>query len=122
SLSPGVAYTVSYATGIALSYLVNTAFVFRVRATVRSALRFPLVYLVSYLFGLALTVLLTGAGLAPWLAVLPVTAATVPLTYVLSRLVLAGPGPSNLGNMCHALRQSGRWRSGRTDHAPHNVR
>ncbi|GGO65575.1 GtrA family protein [Nonomuraea cavernae] len=90
SMPAPVAYSVAYATGIVLGYVINTVFVFRIRASLRSALRFPVVYLVAYLVGLGLVVLLTGAGLAPWLAMPVVLAVNVPLTYVLTRHVLRG--------------------------------
>ena len=47
------AYTIAYIAGIALSYALNTIFVFRAAPTLRSAMLFPLIYLVQYLLGLA---------------------------------------------------------------------
>jgi putative flippase GtrA len=93
SIPPSLAYSIAYLSGIVLAYVINTTFVFRTRASVRSALRFPAVYLVTYLVGLALIVLLTGAGLVPWLAMLGVIAVNVPLTFVMTGYVFKGPDP-----------------------------
>jgi putative flippase GtrA len=84
-----LAYTVSYVVGIALAYLMNSAFVFRVPMSVRSAARFPLVYVFQYVAGLALVtaqveLLSIPAWLAPWIA----TAILVPASFVLTRFVL----------------------------------
>src|SRR5438067_1881895 len=54
------AYTVTYIAGIGLSYLLNSLFVFQTDISVRTALRFPLVYVVQYLYGLAVVSVLTG--------------------------------------------------------------
>ena len=84
-----VAYSTSYATGIVLSYLLNTRFVFRRRLAWSSAIRFPLVYVVQYVVGLILlTLLVQRAHVPPAIAAIIVVAASVPLTFVLSRLVI----------------------------------
>jgi putative flippase GtrA len=91
-LPVSVAYTIAYVSGIVLSYLVNVQFVFRSRASVRTVLRFPIVYVVQYLWGLALLSLLVGAlGMAPAVAMLVTIATSVPLTFVMARSMLARP-------------------------------
>jgi len=83
------AYTVTYVLGIGLAYALNSLFVFQTDMSVRTALRFPLVYLVQYLYGLAVISALTG-----WLhvpnsaAILVVIVTSIPLTFVLSRMAL----------------------------------
>ncbi|MEU7861913.1 GtrA family protein [Nonomuraea sp. NPDC049141] len=91
SIPPSLAYSIAYLSGIVLAYVINTTFVFRTRASIRTAARFPAVYVVSYLVGLSLIVLLTEAGMTPWLAMLGVIAVNVPLTFVMVRYVLKGP-------------------------------
>ena len=92
-----VAYTISYACGIAFSYVANSVAVFKTQMNVKSAARFPLVYAVQYLAGLALMwlqieVLGVPAWLAPWIA----TVLLLPLTFVLSRRLLRGrAGPAS---------------------------
>ena len=84
-----VAYSLSYAFGIVLSYALNTWFVFRQPWDWRKLAAFPLVYALQYLVGLATLTLLVEAGLASReLAPLVVIAITVPLTYFASRFVI----------------------------------
>jgi putative flippase GtrA len=84
------AYAIAYAIGIAWSYFANTWFVFRQPARLSRALVFPLVYAAQYLLGaLLLFVLVDRAGLPPALGPLLVVVLTLPLTYVLSRWVIA---------------------------------
>jgi putative flippase GtrA len=85
------AYTVSYLTGVAMSYLLNCWFVFRRKPSWRSAIRFPLVYVVQYPLGLGLLALFIERF--HWdrrVAALGVICCSVPITFVLSRLVLSG--------------------------------
>jgi len=86
-----VAYTISYACGIAFSYVANSVAVFKAPMNAKSALRFPLVYAFQYLAGLGLMwlqidVLGVPAWLAPWVA----TAILLPLTFLLTRRFLRG--------------------------------
>ncbi|MGJ4727989.1 GtrA family protein [Luteimonas sp. SDU101] len=84
-----VAYAASYCLGIALSYAINTRMVFRVRYSVRSAIRFPLVYVAGYLAGAAvLAIAVRMLGVSPWFAPVLSVCATLPLTYLLTRLIL----------------------------------
>jgi putative flippase GtrA len=83
------AYTATYIAGIALSYVLNSLFVFGTDLSLRTALRFPLVYLVQYLYGLAVVSALTGWLRVPNAAAIAVVIVTsLPLTYVLSRMAL----------------------------------
>lgn len=84
-----MAYTLSFVTGIGLSYALNALFVFRVRPAVRSALAFPLVYLAQYLVGFAVLWLWASVlEMPPAYGVLAVVAVSLPITFVLSRYVL----------------------------------
>ncbi|WP_386067800.1 GtrA family protein [Tahibacter sp. UC22_41] len=89
-----VAYTVAYVAGIALAYFLSTRFVFRVEGSARRAAAFPLIYLVQYLFGLAvLHASVAWLSIPQQFAVLISIALSVPLTFLLSRFVLvAGRG------------------------------
>jgi len=83
-----LAYTISYATGILLSYVINRVFVFRSHRGLASALLFPFVYLIQYLAGLVvLWVWVDKLGFAKAFAPLIAIIATIPLTYLLSRYV-----------------------------------
>lgn len=85
-----VAYSIAYASGIALGYSLQSRFVFRVSLDWGKALRFPFIYIVQYAFGLALLVLMIQvAGMPSRVAALVAVLATVPLGFVLGRSLLA---------------------------------
>lgn len=91
-----VAFLLAYILGIAFSYLYNAKLVFRVPVTWRGLITFPLVYVVQYavatvLLGLLVEIAHVDVRLAP----LIIVAVTLPLTYGLSKCVLArtAPGP-----------------------------
>lgn len=86
-----VAYALAYVTGIALSYWINTRFVFRVQGSRRKQMTFPLVYIVQYAVSAALLhVLVEFAGISSRWAPLVVLVAVVPLTFLATRSVLRG--------------------------------
>jgi len=86
-----VSFTVAYVSGIALSYLLNSYFVFGTRPAVRSALSYPLVYAAQYIAGLGVLWIWVALLQLPssWGA-LVVAICTLPLTFLLSRAILMG--------------------------------
>jgi putative flippase GtrA len=85
------AYTVSYASGIFISYYLNARFVFREKFRLSKALQFPIVYLTQYLIGLgSLYLLIEVAHVSKFFAPIVVVIITVPCTYLLSRYVIKG--------------------------------
>jgi len=85
-----VAYTTAYVLGILISYLINTKWVFNEKANVRSFVLYPAVYAVQYLLGVALLyVFVSTFGVHQSLAPLIVIAATLPVTFVLSKYILS---------------------------------
>ena len=81
-------YSLAFAAGIVLSYVLNTRFVFRTRASLGTAMAFPLVYVAQYFAGLAVLWLwVERLGLPARYGILATVAVTVPLTFVLSRLL-----------------------------------
>ncbi len=87
------AYFLAYVSGIAFSYVVNSLLVFRVPLSWRRFLAFPLVYVVQYFLGaLLLGVLVEALGISKTWAPLLVTACLLPLTYLLSKMVLLRKG------------------------------
>jgi putative flippase GtrA len=85
----GVAYTISYAAGIFLSYWLNAMFVFQEPLSIGRALQYPLVYVVQYFLGLGLLFLLVEVThvskiIAPVLIVIM----TLPITFLLSRYLI----------------------------------
>jgi putative flippase GtrA len=87
------AYSLSYAAGILLSFVLNSLLVFRVPLRWRRLLPYPSVYLVQYLLGLG--VVHVGVELLGWderLMPVAVLVVTVPVSFVLTRWVLRGRG------------------------------
>lgn len=88
-LPPHPAYAISFVAGIGLGYLINTGFVFGARRTWRNFAAFPLVYFAGYVAGAGVLELATARfGVDPHLAPLFSVAVSVPLTFVLMRLLL----------------------------------
>lgn len=96
-LSYRVSYTLAFATGIALAYLLNRTFVFRSHRGLRSVLWMPLIYLAQYLTGLLVVWLWVEKlhwpeQFAPLVAVL----ITLPLNYAASRFAFISPRKNDL--------------------------
>ena len=87
------AYTISYVFSILTSYLFSTWFVFRQPLRARTALYYPLVYLVQFLTGYALLRIFVELLQMPaWMAPLLVSTLTIPLTFFMSRSILRSDG------------------------------
>ena len=85
----GLAYTISYAAGIIISYWLNAKFVFQERLSIGRALQYPMVYLVQYLMGLGLLFLFVEVvHLSEIVSPLLVIVVTVPITFLLSRYLI----------------------------------
>jgi putative flippase GtrA len=84
-----IAYAIAYAAGIVLSYLLNTGVVFRVARSWSTFVRFPLVYVLQFVLGSSIIVLLVEwLAIGPRIAALVALAVTVPVTYFAVRFVL----------------------------------
>jgi putative flippase GtrA len=84
-----IAYTLVYIAGIIYSYVANSLFVFREVLTWRKFMAFPLVYVVQYLAGVLLLPLLIEVLHVDRLLALPIViVATLPVTFVLSKLII----------------------------------
>ena len=84
------AYSIAYVCGIVLSYFINSLWVFNEKARMRSFLLYPIVYLVQYLLGVVLLYIFVDTlGIHQSLAPLVVIAATLPVTFILSRYILS---------------------------------
>lgn len=90
-LNYAFAYTVAFAGGILLSYLLNATFVFGYHS-LGAFFKFPVIYLVQYLYGaIALSMLIELLGLPPEIAILIVIASSAVLTFGILRRVFAKP-------------------------------
>ena len=104
-LNYGIAYTISYVCGIALAYCLAAIFVFGTGLHVRSALRFPTVYLVQYLYGIVvLSILIDGLHETRHLALLVVIVTSIPLTFVLTKCVVKPAGEPQVFEARHDRR------------------
>ena len=91
-----LAYTIAYLTGIVISYLLNTAFVFRVTRTAANMATFPLVYVVQYLLGaLVLNLAVRWIGVPDKFALIASIVVTIPVTFFLSRALLHRGAPKS---------------------------
>lgn len=84
-----LAYTLCYVAGVMVSYLLQTRWVFRKQASLKSFLAYPLVYVAQWLLGVVLLgIFVERLAIPKSLAPLAVIAATVPMTFVLSRFII----------------------------------
>ncbi|QBP78132.1 GtrA family protein [Herbaspirillum huttiense] len=80
------AYTVTFVAGICFGYLLNTYWVFKQRAGLRSATFYPLTYAVNYVLGLGLIWMFVDLLKVPReLAPVLVMAISVPIMYFLTK-------------------------------------
>ncbi len=86
-----LAYTIAYAAGVLLAYWIGLRFVFRARSTWAKLSRFPLVYGVQYVLGATVVIIFVdGLGAPTTLAPLVAVVVSIPVTFLLSRWILAG--------------------------------
>lgn len=84
-----VAYSAAYAVGIVLSYGLNSVVVFRQPMSLRGLMRFPMVYVVQYLFTATLLWLFVDVlGVTKELSLLAAIALTVPVTFFATRFAI----------------------------------
>lgn len=90
-IAPARAYLAAYLAGIVWSYLVNSWWVFKTPLTLGRFIRFPIVYLAQAAASFMLFHVLHGVlHLHALVVPILITIAMVPLTYMLSRLILVG--------------------------------
>lgn len=91
-MSYAPAYFIAYVAGIGLSYLINALIVFKQPMTRRSAVLFPLIYVVQFLLGmLILRVCIEKFGTPEWLGMAISIVLTLPLAFGLSRWAMRAP-------------------------------
>lgn len=82
-------YSLAFVAGVIISYVGNTIYVFSIQRTFSSLMRFPIVYVIQYLYGLGVLQILTHyIGLQPELAMIVVVISAVPLTFAFTKLTL----------------------------------
>lgn len=87
-MSSTLSYSITYVVGILISFLLNSLFVFNTRMTVAKAAKYPSVYIVQYLIGLAIvyawSLLNLRAEFAPLIAII----VTIPVSFLMNRVIL----------------------------------
>lgn len=97
-LSYQLAFLIAYAAGIVFSYFFNSTVVFRRRMSWSGMLVFPLVYVVQYaISAVVLRGIVEYMNVPAWIAPLAVSVLLLPLTYVLTRLVVNRFNPAGAG-------------------------
>lgn len=89
-----VAYLIAYAVGVIFSYWFNARVVFCVPVSWKGLATYPIVYVVQYLVSaLCLGGMVEFFQISELIAPLVVVVAMIPLTYLMSKLVLSGKKP-----------------------------
>ena len=87
-LGYALAYTLVYLFGISIAYFLNAHFVFKVSRNWKSAAIYPIIYLIIYLYGLVILALMVDYfGLDAMLALTFVIVSSVPINFLMSRLL-----------------------------------
>jgi len=87
----GIAYGISYVSGIVISYMLNSIFVFKQPMKLSIFLKYPAVYLIQFLLGIILlTFFIELSGMNEKVAPLVVILIMIPVTYVLSKKIILG--------------------------------
>lgn len=88
-LSYKVAWSIAFLFGILLSYFLQSRCVFERQMSWKTFLAFPMVYLVQWIVGIVLLMILVGKfnlheNIAPFIVII----FTIPVTYALSRKII----------------------------------
>ncbi|MNI85331.1 GtrA-like protein [compost metagenome] len=90
-LEYSLAYTVSYLSGIFISYCLNTLFVFKEKISLKTFLKYPIVYVVQYVINLIMIfILVEHLGFSEQIVPLIVVVTTIPITFLLSKIIIRG--------------------------------
>lgn len=81
-------YFISYIVTVILSYVLNCYLVFHTPMSIKTFLQFPLVYVVQYVMSALGIEIFVRLGMSATYAPLIVIISILPLTFVLSRLVI----------------------------------
>ncbi|MEO1287406.1 MAG: GtrA family protein [Chloroflexota bacterium] len=89
-----IAYTVSYVSGIVISYVLNSLFVFRQPLQWSKAIQYPVVYVVQFVIGsILITFFVEVLAIDPSLAALANVIVLLPISFILTRFILTRDAP-----------------------------
>jgi putative flippase GtrA len=88
-LNYNISYTISFMATIILSYFLNSKYVFKQKVSLSKFIKFPIVYVVQYLFGIVILNLLNiYMNTSNYINMLIVTLVSVPITFMLSKRII----------------------------------
>lgn len=89
--SYSISYLLSYILGIVISFILNSKMVFNTDMTIMKFIQYPIVYVAQFLLGLGLlNVIILNVGISEKIAPLIVTILSIPITFLISKLILTG--------------------------------
>lgn len=89
------AYSISYVCGIIFAFVMSRFFIFKEHQGIKSILFFPLVYVAQYVLGMFVVWFwVKQLSLPDYLAPLAAIILSLPLTFVLTKLVFVKSGPA----------------------------
>ncbi|MEO0595298.1 MAG: GtrA family protein [Chloroflexota bacterium] len=89
-----IAYTVSYVSGIVISYVLNSLLVFRQPLQWSKAIQYPVVYVVQFIIGsILITFFVEVLAIDPSLAALANVIVLLPISFILTRFILTRDAP-----------------------------
>lgn len=92
-----ISYGIAYVCGIVFSYLFNSKLVFEVRRSWKGLLLYPLVYVLQYLgAALLLGFAVESIGIPKEVAPLLIIVLMLPVTYLMSKLILKATDQSKI--------------------------
>ncbi|WP_460145094.1 GtrA family protein [Pseudomonas sp. S2_A02] len=90
-------YSISYIGGIVIAFVMNRFFVFKEHQGLKSVLFFPFIYIAQYILGIFIVWFWVKKLMLPeFLAPLAAIVLSLPLTYVLTKLVFVKAKPKAL--------------------------
>lgn len=89
--SYNISYAISYVSGVFYAYFLNSKFVFKTSLSIKKFIKFPLVYVVQFLINwIFLFMFVEKLELSQIYAPIIVTIISLPISFVLSKLILLG--------------------------------
>lgn len=83
-----IAFTIGYGVSFIANFYLSVFFTFKTHASLKKGLGFGLSQGINYLIQLALLYLFIGMGISKKLALIPVIAIVIPISFILVRTVL----------------------------------
>lgn len=86
--NPSISYTLGYAVGFCVNYLLSTYFTFRTKASIKKVAGFSVSHIINYFLELGVLNLFLWIGMGEQLAGIVTLVAVVPVNFILVRTAL----------------------------------